>query len=245
MVEFTVDVCLFDLDGTIVNSIEAVELAWIKLCKAYNVDHIEVLKFSHGVRSIDVLVKFFPDIDNTDNAGVKLLESSIATEFANLVKLIPGSKDLLLSLDVNTDGLAYGERKWAIVTSGSPYSVFSWFDNILKDVKKPDIFITGFDVKAGKPDPEGYASAKEQLCKLWKFDSQKARAVVFEDAPAGVIAGKAMGATVVGITSSHSKEVLFEAGADYVVYDLTQVSVVKNTRDDGITIKVVDPISKY
>lgn len=245
MVELNVDLCLFDLDGTLVNTIGAAEAAWIQLCKKENVDPVELFKFSHGVRTTDVLAKFFPNVDNTDNKGVKELESAIANDFKHSVRLVSGSKDLLLSLDIDTEtNEKFQERKWAIITSGSPYCVFSWFDNILKEVKKPDIFITSFDVTKGKPHPEGYAKAKSDLCKVWELDALKTKAVVFEDAPAGLQAGKAMGALTIGITSSYDKALLFEAGADYVVNDLSQVKVLRNTLAGGITLKIIEPLTK-
>ena len=161
------------------------------------------------------------------------------------VSLIPGAENLLLSLDVDTETQKkLPERKWAIVTSGSPYLAFSWFETILKNVGKPKVFITGFDVKNGKPDPEGYSRARDLLRQdLQLTGKQDLKYVVFEDAPVGIKAGKAMGAITVGITSSYDKSVLFDAGAYYVVCDLTQVSVVKNN-ENGIVIQVNNPLTR-
>ncbi|EDO17702.1 hypothetical protein Kpol_1033p5 [Vanderwaltozyma polyspora DSM 70294] len=244
--DLEVDLCLFDLDGTIVNTIEASESAWKSICSQYDVDPEELFKFSHGTRTVEVLNKFFPKLDNTDNKAVKMLEMSIATDYKDQVHLVPGSKDLLLSLDRDTDsGEIFNERKWAIVTSGSPYCVFSWFENILEEVGKPKAFVTSFDVTNGKPDPEGYLLGKKQLCDVWdlNFDNTTST-VVFEDAPVGIKAGKAMGAYTIGITSSYDKNILFDAGADFVVEDLTHVSVVKNTKNGKIILKISNPLSK-
>jgi beta-phosphoglucomutase-like phosphatase (HAD superfamily) len=49
--------------------------------------------------------------------------------------------------------------------------------------------------------------------------------VVFEDAPAGIRAGNAAGATTIGILETHSKEALEEAGADYIISGLDKVTV--------------------
>ncbi|CAG58505.1 DOG2 [Nakaseomyces glabratus] len=244
--QFSVDVCLFDLDGTIVSTTVAAESAWRMLCAKEGVDPEELFKFSHGVRTSEVLAKFFPNIDNTDNKMTRELELSMANNFLDTVSLIPGAKDLLLTLDKDTarQGAKFNERKWAIVTSGSPDLAFSWFKTILKEVGKPDVFITAFDVTKGKPDPEGYAKAKKLLCERLQYESASATSVVFEDAPAGIKAGKAMGAITVGITSTYDLQTLIDAGADYVVKDLTQVEVLKNTEGDQITLEIENPLNQ-
>ncbi|GMM55162.1 2-deoxyglucose-6-phosphatase [Maudiozyma humilis] len=250
MPSYTVDtdVCLFDLDGTIITTIVAAEEAWIKLCKQHNVDPQELFKISHGTRTTEVLAQFFPDIDNTDNKGVHLLEADIADNYLDTIGLIPGAKELLFALDKDPNDKSVDfkkehKRKWAIVTSGSPYMATSWFRTILKDVGKPDIFITAESVSVGKPDPEGYTSAREQLSKIWNYKSP-CRSVVFEDAPVGVKAGKAMNAIAIGITSSYPKETLFAAGADYVVEDLTAVTVLKNSETGCITLQIKNPLTR-
>lgn len=233
-----VDYCLFDLDGTIVSTTYAAEKAWRKLCKLHNVDADELFRHSHGSRSNEMLARFFPNLDNTDNKAVIELETSMANDYLESVSLIPGSEDLLKSLDKNTEsGEKVNPRKWAIVTSGSPNLAFSWFFTILKDIGKPDVFITAFNVKNGKPDPEGYQSAANQLCDKLHKQFKNTKTVVFEDAPVGIKAGKSIGAYTIGITSTYDKQVLIDAGADFIVKDLTAVKIVKNT-DGGITIQI-------
>lgn len=242
------DVCLFDLDGTIISTIEAAELTWLDLCKKHGVDSEELFKHSHGARSAEILTRFFPQLDNSQNQVTVALERQMADDYIPTVKLIPGAHDLLLSLDKDTTtGNRLHERKWAIVTSGTPYLAFSWFKNILKDVGKPDIFITGLDVSKGKPDPMGYQLAKNKLANLWGLDlngTSNVSSVVFEDAPVGIKAGKALNAITIGITTSNPKEVLFDAGADYVVEDLTHVKVIRNTETGTITLRITDPLTK-
>jgi sugar-phosphatase len=71
----------------------------------------------------------------------------------------------------------------------------------------PSVLVTADRVAAGKPDPEGYALAAREL------GVAPATCVVFEDAPAGIRAGRAAGATVIGITTTHEAAELLEAGA--------------------------------
>jgi glycerol 3-phosphatase-1 len=86
----------------------------------------------------------------------------------------------------------------------------------------PEVFITADVVKTGKPSPEGYLLGRERLT----VSGPNHTVVVFEDAVAGVKAGKAAGAIVVAVLETHGREQLLKAGADYVVDGLHQVQVV-------------------
>lgn len=243
----TTNVCLFDLDGTIVDTTLAAESAWTKLCNQHNVNPADLFKVSHGSKTEEMLARFFPDVDNTNGKAVSELEKDIADNYLDTIKLIPGAKELLKSLDTDPSNTTVnfntnGKRKWAIVTSGTRYIAFSWFKSILKDVGKPAVFITGEDVHTGKPNPLGYNTAKIELCKILRFDQSTAKSVVFEDAPVGIQAGNAMGAITIGIASSHPAEKLIEAGANYVVKDLTHVTVDENSEDGTVTLRITDPI---
>ncbi|KAG0669878.1 hypothetical protein C6P43_003312, partial [Kluyveromyces marxianus] len=205
----TVNYLLFDLDGTLVSSTDAADQTWKEYCEKHGVSYEELSKTVHGTRTAETLAKYFPNVDNTDNKAVKELECSIANNYKELVSLVPGASDLLISLDRPTGSLpgeVFKHRKWAIVTSGTPWVADAWFDHILKSVGKPEVLITANDVTSGKPAPDGYLLAAQH-------------------APVGVRAGKASGSIVVALTTTYDKESLFEAGADYVVEDLTQVCV--------------------
>jgi len=83
--------------------------------------------------------------------------------------------------------------------------------------------IAAEDVKNGKPDPEGYQLGYRKLGLADRED--KPSAVVFEDAPAGVRAGKAAGFEVVALATTHTVKQLREAGADWIVRDMRSVSL--------------------
>ena len=73
---------------------------------------------------------------------------------------------------------------------------------------------------AGKPDPALFLEAAERI------GTDPARAVVVEDAQAGVEAGRRGGfGLVIGVARSGSGEALAEHGADVVVVDLDAVEV--------------------
>ncbi|QRW00223.1 haloacid dehalogenase [Ceratobasidium sp. AG-Ba] len=61
-VKFTVDAALFDMDGTLVDSIAAVEKAWGKVAEEIGQDPEHVIAATHGKRAIDNLRQFKPHI---------------------------------------------------------------------------------------------------------------------------------------------------------------------------------------
>jgi glycerol 3-phosphatase-1 len=141
---------------------------------------------------------------------------------------IPGSRVLL-------DDLEKVGAKWAIVTSGTRPLVTGWLD-VMK-LAHPKNLVVAEDVKNGKPDPEGYLLGYRRLGLQSSTSTGKgagaASAVVFEDAPAGVRAGKAAGFKVVALATTHAVRQLKEAGADWIVQDMTSVVLKSFDRKTG------------
>lgn len=109
---------------------------------------------------------------------------------------------------------------WSIVTSGTIPLVTGWLD-VMK-LAHPKNLVTAENVSIGKPDPACYQLGAK---KLGLQRQEPSSIVVFEDAPAGVRAGKAAGFTVVALFTTHRLEQLVEAGADYIVQDMRSVSL--------------------
>jgi beta-phosphoglucomutase-like phosphatase (HAD superfamily) len=75
------------------------------------------------------------------------------------------------------------------------------------------------DIAQGKPDPQVFLLAAERA------GVAPSHAVVFEDAPVGILAAKAAGMRAVGVTTTHPAAALWEAGADEVVNHLAGYDV--------------------
>jgi glycerol 3-phosphatase-1 len=138
------------------------------------------------------------------------VEGLIPKEFGQDAVEIPGSRQLLDELD---------ERSipWCIVTSGTRPLVTGWLD-VLK-LAHPKNLVVAEDVKNGKPDPACYKLGGTKLA----LTHAEPSILVFEDAPAGVRSGKAAGFKVVALATTHSIDQLIEAGADWIVKDMTSV----------------------
>ena len=82
-----------------------------------------------------------------------------------------------------------------------------------------DANVCGRDLKHGKPHPDIFLLAAEEL------GAPPAQCVVIEDAPAGVEAAKAGGMMALGVARFDDEDLLQAAGADLVVKALDQVEV--------------------
>ena len=91
----------------------------------------------------------------------------------------------------------------------------------------PKTLISADDITRGKPDPEPYLLAARTL------GVDPADCVVFEDAPAGLQAGRAAGMTTVALATTHAAH---DLTADLVVEDLSALSV--RVTGEGVEIAV-------
>ncbi|KAF5094355.1 hypothetical protein D0Z00_003590 [Geotrichum galactomycetum] len=234
-------IVLFDLDGTLINSVDAIVAFWHNFAKSHGLDPEEILRTSHGRRTLDVLTEILPE-KNYTQANVNIFEATIPNQGIKSHSIV-GARTFLNQLDTIPD-------KWAIVTSGSSALARAWFNYL--GWERPSVFITSECVTQGKPQPDGYIlGGKTLLEKSEKFtksdsDDDKTNApwIVFEDAPAGIKAGKSSGAVaVIGVATTYDVQILIDAGADYVVKDYTNVSMANYDQNTGnLVIKIKDPL---
>lgn len=176
---------LFDMDGTLVNSIAVVERVWREWAIANGIEPNAFLQRIHGMRASEVIRReAVPGLD-VDAEADMILRAEM--DDVNGIIQIPGAADFLATLPAD---------KWAIVTS----AVRELAERRLAaaGITPPAVMICADDVVKGKPDPEGYRKAADRLGVTPEM------CVVFEDAPAGIEAGERMGAAVVVINVTHS-----------------------------------------
>ncbi|WP_162864034.1 HAD-IA family hydrolase, partial [Pseudomonas viridiflava] len=160
------------------------ERVWAKGAQKHGLDVDSFLPTIHGVRSIDTVRKQnIPGIDVQQEAdAISLAE----IEDVEGVAAIEGVADFLASLPAD---------RWAVVTS-APLAL-AQARMKAAGLTLPDVVITAEDVTQGKPAPDGFLLAAQRL------GVEPAQCLVFEDAPAGIAAGKAAGARVVVVTAAH------------------------------------------
>ncbi|KAL8703383.1 MAG: hypothetical protein Q9201_003439 [Fulgogasparrea decipioides] len=222
---------LFDMDGTIVDSTDAITKHWHKIGKELGVDPSAILLTSHGRRSIETLALYDQNKANWDY--VSYIEGLIPIEYGADAVEVPGARSLLASLDrVNAP--------WAIVTSGTRALATGWLD--VMDLSYPKTLVAE-DVSAGKPAPECYRLGIDRLGLI--AGQVRTQVLVVEDSPAGVLAGKAAGCQVLGLATTHSTEQLKDSGADWIVEDLRSVLVVGLSADGEIQIEIRNALQGF
>ena len=206
---------LFDLDGTLVDSLAVVETAWSKWGERHAIPASEILAFIHGKQAITSLRHFLPQADEaTLRKEFLWLEQLEATTVEGIVPL-PGARALLTYLTEH-------EIPWAIVTSGSLPVATARFQVL--DLPRPAVFITAEQVAKGKPHPDPYLLGAEQL------GLAPERCVVVEDAAAGIEAGLAAKCAVIAVNAPADANHL---DATYRLRSLTDLTITPG--DEGFS----------
>ncbi|EXJ92635.1 glycerol 3-phosphatase 1 [Capronia epimyces CBS 606.96] len=216
---------LFDFDGTIIDSTEAIVKHWHKQGELMGVDPNVILATSHGRRSIDTFKIYDPSKANWEY--ISHHEGLIPKEFGENAVEISGARQLLASLEaVNAP--------WAVVTSATRALLTGWIE-VLK-LAHPRCIVVAEDVEEGKPHPECYRLGRQKLDL-----AEDAHMIVVEDAPSGVRAGKAAGFKVVALTTTHTIGQVKEAGADWIVQDLRSVTL-KGFAEGVVQIEITNAL---
>ena len=199
---------LFDLDGTLVDSLPVVERSWCHWADRHGIDHQDVLNFIHGKQAITSLRHFLAGRTEEEiQAEFKYLENIEATDTEGITAL-PGARELL-------EHLNEAHIPWAIVTSGSIPVAHA--RHKAAGLPKPEVFITAERVKRGKPEPDAFLLGAELL------GLAPADCVVVEDAAAGVLVGLNAGSHVIAA----NVPVVFPrfSAAVFVLNTLTQTNL--------------------
>ena len=186
---FDVDAVLLDMDGTLVDSTAVVVRLWRSWAARHGVDPEAILAMSHGRRGDDVLAQFAPpEVDQA--AELQWLAARELVERDGIVA-VRGAATLLATLPVD---------RCAVVTSATRELTAVRMQAAA--LPMPRTLVGADDVVRGKPDPEGYQRAADLL------DVDPARCLVIEDASAGLEAGRAIGARVIAVATTLSRDML-------------------------------------
>lgn len=200
---------LFDMDGTLLNSIVAAERVWGAWARRHGLDVEAFLPTIHGVRPIDTMKRLaLPGVDI--DKEVEWIEMAEREDVEGIVK-IDGVVAFLNSLP---------RDRWAIVTSAT--AELARRRMAAAGIAPPPAIVTGEDIVNGKPNPDCF------LLGARKLGVEASDCLIFEDAPAGIRAGESAGGDVVVITATHHEPM---QTAHLTIPDYTKVGVV--VQDDG------------
>ncbi len=205
---------LFDMDGVLYNSMPYHAEAWHQTMKEYgfNLSKEEAYLYEGRTGASTINIVFQREIGrNATDEEIKNIykrKSELFNEYPE-AKPMPGAWELLQKVKIA--GLTP-----MIVTGSGQTSLLEKLNNNFPDTFKPELMVTAFDVKYGKPNPEPYLMA------LQKGNLQANEAIVVENAPLGVEAAVAAGIFTVAVnTGPLDNKVLLDAGAN-ILFDSMQ-----------------------
>jgi sugar-phosphatase len=208
---------LFDMDGVLVDSTDAVARVWSKWATARGFDPEEVVRAAHGRPSVATVRDFLPDADvHAEDREVERQE----IEDLEGVVAIRGAVELVRTLPAG---------RWTVVTSAT--RPLAEVRLRAAGIPVPPTMITSGDIQRGKPDPEPYLEAAARL------GFPGADCVVVEDAPAGIRAGKSAGSRVISFPTTSDRAELERAGADWVVRDCADIAATYDGSSLIVTLK--------
>jgi sugar-phosphatase len=182
---------LFDMDGTLVDSTPAVEQLWSAWGSRHGIALADILAVSHGRLTRDTIREIAPHLDA--EAEAIALDNSALT-VSDGISALRGAAELVASLQ---------PHEWAVVTSAPRALAEARLR--FAGLPIPACLIGNEDVRAGKPDPDGYLKAAARL------GLDPASCTVIEDTPAGILAARAAGMEVIAIGTTFPESELLGA----------------------------------
>ena len=208
---------IFDMDGTIVDSLPYHYEAWKIFFNENKVENFsEKLNEYKGGGTLDLMRTVYGN--QYSKKELKKMSEDKEKIFRKIykgeIKQILGFKkflDELKSKDIMI-GLASNAIRKNVSMIINELEIYDYFDSI----------ICGDEVINGKPNPEMFNETID------RFNISKDECLIFEDSLEGVLAAKNSGVKVIGITSSSSNKVLKDAGcvmsiSDYLDFKLSDI----------------------
>ena len=188
------------MDGVITDTMPYHYKAWKAVLAEYGIHatHLDIYK-REGQPGTSCLVELFDKYDKEycDKLANEMLHKKEVL-FKQIVKqkFIVGARSFIKRL-------ARTPIKLGLVTGTARHEMVKILPEVIRN--KFDVIVTGTDVNNGKPHPEPYQKAVDNL------NICKTKAVVIENAPCGIQSARAAGLKCFAIETSLPKEYLHEA----------------------------------
>jgi beta-phosphoglucomutase family hydrolase len=177
---------IFDLDGTLANTMPTHYIAWKETAQKYGIDFPEELFYKWAGIPTKKIIMMLNEMHGSNMDPIAVDEEK-EQAFLKYIKTIKPIQPVL-----EIAKMYHQKMPMSIGTGGIPDVVALTLDVIgAKDMF--DIIVTARDVKKHKPEPDTFLLCAEKMGVLPQFCQ------VFEDADMGVMAAKAAGMKVTDI----------------------------------------------
>ena len=207
---------LFDMDGTLADSMWIWRAIDVEFLGRYGIELPERLQEDIEGMSFSETARYFRETFNLRETEeeIKAIWNEMAYEkYRDEVPLKPGARDFIYWL--KDQGF-----RTAICTSNSRELIDVAVEarGLAQGI---DYVVTACEVQAGKPAPDIYLRAAKELAVV------PAACLVFEDIPAGILAGKRAGMSVCAVEDEYSAYCMEEKRrlSDFVIRDFTELLV--------------------
>lgn len=193
------------MDGVVIDSEKLHLRAMALTLERHGIQYTQSFLNSYVGRSDESFFRYvYENMDNSRNMEELLDEKNVFFEdLLSQLQYITGFTDFIRKIKSM-------KLKTGLVTSSSFFTV-SKVDNLLNFTPYFDLVITEEDTQKHKPNPDPYLLALKNL------GADNRSTLIIEDSINGILAGKAAGCKVAGLTTSFDTETLRNAGADYVI----------------------------
>ncbi|MGR3173377.1 MAG: HAD family hydrolase [Candidatus Scalindua sp.] len=206
-----INTIIFDMDGVVVDGMPYHIQSWKEALSTIDMSvsdlEIYLMEGMTGRETMEIFVsKSNRSLSGETVEKVIKLKRKVFNDIFT-VTLMKGIKDFLFELKNRQYNLA-------LVTGTRLEVVKKVLQVGLDDIFK--VIVTGESVNKGKPDPEPYEMAVEEL------GTRKEDCIVIENAPAGITSAKSAGLTCFAVQTSLPEEYL--KNADRIFQDIDDVS---------------------
>ncbi|MHA1171537.1 MAG: HAD family hydrolase [Candidatus Heimdallarchaeota archaeon] len=206
---------IFDLDGTLVDTLDKHILAFVKLFQENNLSISEErISENMGRTPKDTLLTLIPDLKTNENKLIVLAnrKEEILTTLLENIPLFSGAKEILeylKKIDLPL-ALASSTPKFNVQKMLVSAGINEYFN----------VIITGEDISVGKPNPEVFLKAAD------KGHFSENECMIIGDSPHDVHAAKNAMMKIIAVnTGTHSYEEIQESKADLIVETLRDLLV--------------------
>ena len=206
---------IFDMDGTIVDSLPYHYEAWKIFFNENKVENFsEKLKDYKGGGTLDLMTVVYGDKYSRKELKIMTDDKEIIFReiYKNNVVPIAGFMEMfeLIKSKKILVGIASNAIRKNVKMILSELKIYEEFDSI----------ICGDEVRKGKPDPEMFNETVD------RFNLKKEKCLIFEDSIEGVTAAANSKVGVIGVSSSTSGKILIDKGCkttidNYLNFDMS------------------------